>query len=168
MAMLALGAAQAVTTVISAKTQADALKAQAKYEEQLAGFNAAVADFQRADAVERGERLAQDILKRGAQLIGQARAGFAGQGVRINVGTPLEIQQDLGAQAATDAQRARINSFREAFGFKIESINQTARGQMRSAELEFRARDTLLTGGAQAARQFGSTFFDGQGNLRDI
>lgn len=160
MAMLALGLSQGIQQGLQAYGEAQAIKAQATYQKQLAEFNSRVADFQAADAVDRGERAAQEILKQASQLAARTRAGFAGQGVRVDEGTALEIQQDIAAAGANNAARIRSNAFREAFGFRVDAINQQTRAIMARQEGKFQARQTMLAGGAQAARTIGTATYN--------
>jgi len=141
---------QGVLSINQAVQQSKAIKAQAKYQKQMADQNAKMAETQAQDALARGDRSAQDVKKQGQRVIGAQRVALAAQGINLDSGTALELQQDTAAQAARDAVTVRNNAWREAWGYKVEAINQTAQGAFIQATAKSQSAFTLMTGGAQA------------------
>lgn len=145
-----IAALQGTLAYKQAQQQSKAIKSQAKYQEQMANINSRMADIQSLEAIKRGETNAQDIKTQGRRVIGAQRAALAAQGINVDDGTALDIQLDTAQQVARDAVTVRNNAWREAWGYKVEAINQTASGQFVSASAKFRSSDTLMTGGMQA------------------
>lgn len=143
---LAASGAQAQATRSRAGTEAATLKA-----------NARLADLQAEDARMRGDLAAADTLRQGRAFEGAQRAALASQGVDVNSGTPLEIQEDTAYLARLDAEQQRNNAWREAFGYRADAdmMRMQARLGKRAAGNE--ARMTLLTGGLAAARELSQT-----------
>jgi hypothetical protein len=121
-------------------------QASGQYTQQQFNFNARLAELQAADAVKRGEKSANILRKRASQYQGSQRAGYAGQGVDVNFGTPLDVQKETQDVSAEDARTIVSNSWREAFG--LQSLAESLRGQGRFASLAARNRSTatILTG----------------------
>jgi hypothetical protein len=88
-----------------------------------ASYNQQTAQLQADDAIARGVEDERRFRVGVSQLIGQQRAGFSGQGVDINSGTPLAVQQDAARQGELDALTIRNDAFREALGYKIQAEN---------------------------------------------
>jgi hypothetical protein len=132
--------------LLGAGTSAVGSEKAAKKAKQIAGFNASVATAQAEDALQRG-REAEDQLHTGVKkLMGAQRAGFAAQGVELDSGSALEIQQDTGAQAALDTQRIKLNAAREAWGFKQQATNYSMGGNAQFNQHMGEAYGTILGG----------------------
>lgn len=132
---LSLAAASAGTQAYGAVQQGKAAKQagdanQRAYEanaqvaesqaEQL-DYNAHVAELQSADATQRG--LTEEARFRSSvrALIGGQRAGFAGQGVKVDAGSARDVQLDAARLGELDAQQIRSNAQREAWGFQVQA-----------------------------------------------
>ena len=113
-------------TALNAYGQVKAGKAQqaaAESEAERAEFNAQVAEVQAADALARG-REEESIFRQGVRgLIGSQRAGFAGQGVKVGVGSAADVVADTAYQGELDARRIRANAEREAWGYQMEAAD---------------------------------------------
>lgn len=146
-ALLALTAANTVNNAVSQKRQGD-------YEGQLADTNAALAQQQGADAIARGNEAANRSQLGTRQLIGAQRAALAGSGVDVGSGSAADLQADAAGMGALDALTLKNNAAREAYGYSVDAMNATARGQNARAASRNAVRSTLLTGAAQAYGQY--------------
>ena len=158
-----MGGAQAGLTLIQADQDAKTLRAQAKYQEAMFEINAGYAELQGKDALHRGEEDVHSIKSGAKQLIGSQRASLAAQGIEVDSGSALEIQQDTAALAELDSIRARNNAWREAWGYKVEAQQASAQGQLAAITGKAKAQQTLLTGGITALNQGYSGFAATQG-----
>lgn len=67
-------------------------------------------------------------------MIASQRAGFSGQGVEVDVGSGLEVQQDAAYLGELDAMQIRQNAAREAWGYSVEAIDLRKRGEIARKE----------------------------------
>lgn len=138
---------QAVSSSASAYGQSEAQKLQGAYQQKIASNNAELATLQSDDAIRRGEQSATNINTKARVIVGAQRAGFASQGVDVNSGSAADVQADTAAMSAADARTVRINAMREAWGYKVQALDATSRGQMAAFSADNESRNTLLTGG---------------------
>jgi hypothetical protein len=148
-----MGAAQAALTLNQADQQAKSMRAQADYMKSMGEVNSMFANMQASDAIARGEAQARQIGQRKKQVIGAQRASLAGQGIEVDSGTALELQQDTATLSKLDEAQIRNNAWREAWGYKVDSANATAQGKMAQVGIRQQAQSSLMTGGIQAATQ---------------
>jgi|SRR6185436_4557650 len=133
-------------------SQAGAQGQQGYYAQQFAELNARSQEMQAADAIARGD---QAILRHGLStraLIGAQRASAAGQGVSVNAGSPLALQNDAAKLSAMDDQTLRMNAYKEAMGYRMGASNQRFQGTMQNYAAQSNASNTLLAGGLGAGR----------------
>lgn len=135
---------------LGAGTSAVGSAKSAAKEKRIANFDSKVAQAQAQDALDRG-REAEDTLRMGVKkLLGAQRAGFAGQGVTLDSGSALDVQQDTGAMEARDLDRIKLNAAREAWGFEQEATNYAMGGQAKFNQDMGQAYGTILGGLGQA------------------
>jgi len=137
----------------SAKNQSLAMKSQADYQKSMAEVNSLFSNIQASDAIDRGDKAAAQLGRKTKSLIGTQRANLAAQGVEVDSGSALEIQQDTAALSRMDELQIRNNAWREAWGIKVEGSVASANARIATAAGQFQAQQTLLTGGIQAANQ---------------
>lgn len=137
---------QAGSSVLSANTQANAIKAQSTYDQAVAEQNARARDKQAQDAVERGGEDASLIALRARQMQGSQRARLAAQGVDVNSGSALDAQMDVQTMSEMDKLTARVNASREAYGYKNQARGIRADSAMAAMGARNTARSTLLAG----------------------
>lgn len=145
-------AANAIGSATSAYSQASAIKAKGNYEKNQLQFNAQLAELQAEDAINRGNKDAALKKKQTKQVIGSQRAALAAQGIEVNSDTALEIQQDTAGLGAEDVQTIKNNAAREAWGYRVQANDYSNQAAFTAIAAKNDARQTLLTGGLQAAR----------------
>ncbi len=124
---------------------------QAKAQRGLGKTNARLAEFRAEDALKRGSERIGIARGRARRVRGAQRAGFAGQGVRVDVGSAADIAAETEAISAVDEMTIRNNALRESFGFKVEAINASAQADLAYLAGITKSVGTLLTGGVKAA-----------------
>lgn len=158
----------AASLLIAAKTgigllgsyqQSKALKEKGKLDEQLSQQNARLMELQAEDTIIRGNIEAEKVKREGRFVKGSQRAGFAGQNIAVGTGTAAAIQSETDRFSGEDALTVKNNAFREAWGFKTEAINERFRGRMSRISSRTEAKQTLLTGGLNAANDIAQGFY---------
>lgn len=142
-------AAGAALTIMGQVQQANAQKAQAKYQQGVAQNNAILAERAAVDAEERGQAEAEEVRRRARVVAGQQRAGFGAAGVSLAEGTPTDVLSDTRLFGELDAQTAISNAEREALGYRTQGMNFEADARLN----KFRRKQV----GAALPLQIGST-----------
>ena len=151
-------------TVGNTLAQSRAARTQANYDASVADQNARMSAFQAEDALRRGETETNRARMATKRLIGSQRAAMAAQGIEVDSGSAMDIQEDTAALGALDAQAIQNNAYMEAFGYKSQAIDYTAKAKMSKLEGRTKARNSLLTGGLQFARDLTGAVDYGQRN----
>lgn len=142
----ALAAAQ----LASGYSQASAIKAEGNYQKSIFDINARFSDAQAKDAINRGEKDVVKLRTQAKKLIGSQRAALAAQGIDIEDGSALDVQEDTADQAEGDVITLRNNAWKEAWGYRVQAFDYRNRGEFAKLSASNRARNTLLTSGIQA------------------
>ncbi|HEX7828653.1 MAG TPA: hypothetical protein VF787_03320 [Thermoanaerobaculia bacterium] len=143
-------------TVLAANTnrqKAGAARAQGAFESAADERNAQIADLQSADAIARGEIAAGVRGAQTRQAVGASRAAMGAQGLRLDVGSPLDVQENEARLGALDVATIRNNAAREAWGFSTSAESYRLQGKVARSAAEQTAMgyatdtlNTLLTG----------------------
>lgn len=149
-------AANAMSSASTAYSQSQAIKMQGNYQKNQLQFNAQVAGLQADDAISRGNKAAANKKRETKQIIGKQRAALAAQGIEVNSDTALLIQEDTAGLGAEDVQTIKNNAWREAFGYKVQATDYTGQAAFAQISSGFNARQTMLTGGLQFAKDVSS------------
>lgn len=155
----ATGVISAGSTVAGGVLQSKALKQQAFYEQQIAGFNARIADMKEREAYANAEKDVNKVRRAKRQIIGSQRAAAAAQGIDIASGSALEIQQDTEIQAEEDVKEIRANAWKEAFGYKLEALQYRHKGAASALARKHQAKRTLIDSGLSAFNTLYETAF---------
>jgi len=157
---------QAGSGLAGALNEADATRAKAKYQKTVSDSNARFAELNATQAIQEGDRAALQVRQQGDAITGTQRAGFAGQGVDVNTGTAADVQRETQTLSAMDALTLKNNAWRKAYGYKVEAINATRKGQFAQKAADQAASDTLLTGGLNAFSTLAKGGYDYYRNTR--
>lgn len=146
--------AQAALVVAAAGYSAYAQNQAGKAQQDLADRNAKMIDAQADDAIVRGNEEA-NLVRRGAKrLRGQQRAAFATQGVDVNTGTSLDLQEETTTLGEMDAATVRKNAWREAWGLKGRASNERLAGDYARRGATNSAIGTALGGIGDSRRAY--------------
>ena len=127
---LGFSAFSTVSNVAGYQRQATAASAQGQYIKRVDEQNAKMADAEAQDALDRGELTAQRRGLETRQQIGSTRASQAAQGVDVSSGSAADVQASEAGIGALDEMTIRNNAAREAWGYKVEAINERQAGQV--------------------------------------
>lgn len=139
-------AGQAVGGLFTASAQAKSIESQAAFQRQQFEMNSKLADLNAADAIRGGEREIVQFKRQVKQVTGSQRARLAAQGIEIDSGSALDVQLDTAKEAELTVNTIRNNAYRQAWGYKMEAISQTAKGQFTTIAAKNEAKQTMLGG----------------------
>jgi hypothetical protein len=139
--------------IANAWSQAAAERAQGRYEASSHQTNARLAELYAADAIARGRTEGRDLSQSVRRLRGAQQAAYAGQGVDLSAGTPVEVLEDTDRLAREDLKRIENNAWRESLGFRTEAAQHRQSAELAKISSRFKAGTTLATGGMRAARE---------------
>jgi len=125
----------------SAFSDASAQKQVARAQSQIAANNVIIAENnakyseqQGADAKARGLKDADALRRKLAAIEGSQRAGYAGAGVTLDTGSPLDILSDTNTLGNMDISTTLDNAEKESFGYRMGAYNFRAQGANSQAE----------------------------------
>lgn len=153
-------------SLLTARSQASALRSQGAYERQTFETNSRLAAIQAEDAIRRGDKEATELKKNTKRLIGSQRAALAAQGLDLEADDALAIQQETAELGAQDALTLKNNAWREGWGFRVQAQDSASRGAFAEVTAKNTARNTLLTGGLNAARELAGGYYSYKKGLR--
>lgn len=130
-----------------AYNQVQGMALQSEFQQKMFERNERMAKLQAEDATRRGEREAGKLRKGVRGMIGKQRAALAAQGIAIDSGDALTIQEETASFGALDAITIRTNAWREAWGYKMNAEIASMQGQMTQAANKNQMFSTALTGG---------------------
>jgi|6_EtaG_2_1085325.scaffolds.fasta_scaffold01903_5 hypothetical protein len=140
----------AFTQLATGASQASAINDEGDYQKSIFDINARFAEVNAKDAIKRGDKEAIALKKQAKRLIGSQRASLAAQGVDIETGSALDIQEDTAVLAQDDVMTIKNNAWKEALGYRVEAFNFRNQGKFAKLSARNKARNTLLTSGLQA------------------
>ncbi|MBQ9526721.1 MAG: hypothetical protein IJR68_03845 [Fretibacterium sp.] len=153
----AVGAAGTIMQGVAANRAA---KAQAAAAEQ----NAAIAEAQGHDAIERGGTEELRLRRQLAQQRGNARAQAAASGIDADSGSLLDVRNASISEGERDAAAIRYNAARERWGYQVQAQNY------RNKALQARAagRNALFGSLIGAGTQLGTAAWDQWGGTSPL
>lgn len=139
--MMGIAAATAVagtaTSVMAAQSQANATKAAANYQAQVAANNQTIAKRQVADT-NSAEASAETVSRmRSAAQLGMVRATLGANGGDPNSGSALDLQSDTAKAGEMDALTIRSNYARQAYGYEVAGMSAGAQSGLDRAQAGF-------------------------------
>lgn len=145
-----------------ARAQAAAQRNNAIFQAQVAKNNSILAERLAQDAINRGELDARRHKLRVGQLQAEQEVAFAGQGLEVGLGTPLDVFADTARTGELDVFTIQANAEREALGLRTQSQQFLSQRELFLAESRapappgpaLAAGATALGGLGSAATQF--------------
>ena len=113
-------------------------------------WNAKIQDTRARDAVRIGQNEESTYRRNVRKIIGDQRAGYAGQNVVVSSGSAATVAETTAQIGEQDALTIRNNAAREAWGFKVAAHDYRLRGDAAMAQGRMAAYASLLNGGAGA------------------
>lgn len=153
-----IGLGQGAFTMYQASKEVDALNRQREYMDRMSNVNKMFNDNLAKEAIARGDEQASMLGRKTKQLIGTQRVNLAAQGIELDSGSALDIQQDTAKLSKIDEIKIRNNAWKEAWGIKTQGMLQDIQIKTNRQALINKGQSTLTTGGIQAATQMASGF----------
>lgn len=158
----------AALTAVSAYSASATRKGVANYQSQVAANNAKVAEWQAADAKERGDQAAAQVRRKYAALQGTQAASMAARGLDISEGSANAILTDTDFFGDYDQRVTRSNAGREAYGYQVRAGN--FRGEADAQRAMANSENPLLSGVMAGAGSYfsGMAQSGGEGGFQSI
>ena len=141
-ATLAVTAISGAVSAYGAYQQGKAQESQYEYQAAVDRNNAIIADRQAQDAIERGKIEEEEHREQVQQIKARQRVQFAANGIDLGSDVVSETLADTAFLGELDALTIRSNAEREAYGYKVQSMNYTA-----SSGLKETAADNAASAG---------------------
>jgi hypothetical protein len=149
-AMFASGVLDAGSSIGTAYSQSEALKSYGAYQESIGKTNAAMAELTGQQVLEAGDIAASRKDLETRQQTGAILASQAGSGVDVGSGSSALTRIGTNLVGGVDELTIRHNAQRQAFGYKIQGMEDIFAGEMEKRTAETQAKQTLISGGLQA------------------
>jgi hypothetical protein len=146
-----IGGAMIFSSVLQSLSLAYTQREEGRRLKIVGEAKARLADREAEDALKRGHIAEGKVRAKTKLLIGSQRAALAAQGIRVDVGSARDIQQEAFAFGEEEAKNVKISAMREAYGYKVKASQATEKGRVAEARGKARAADTLLTGAVRAS-----------------
>jgi hypothetical protein len=152
---MAATALMASASLYQGFAQSEAIKAQAEIDSAQAEINSKFAAMEAKEIIKQGDKASREHGRKVKQMVGSQRAAMAAQGIALDSGTALDIQEETATMGALDAQAIKNNAWRQSFGLTQESTALAFQARMTSQLAGQQARATLV-GGALRAGAYGA------------
>lgn len=140
----------AIGSLGTAYAQSRSLKASGVYQEGLAKTNAAMADLAGQQTLEAGDIAASRKNLETRQATGSELARQGASGVDVGSGSAALVRGGTNLVGQTDEMTIRNNAARQAWGYKVQGIQDQFQGRFARLTADSEANQSLLTGGLQA------------------
>jgi len=120
------GALSGVGSLASSHAQANA----ANYQAEVAKNNAKLAAWKAGQATKVGEQDLYNLGQQRRQRMGAIIAGEAAQGVDVNSGSALEVQQSEDILGQSEAQQLSERTGREVYGYRTQGVSYENEAQL--------------------------------------
>lgn len=156
--------ASGVMGMMSQRQQAAAASENSAYQAQVAANNQIIANQQAEYATQVGQAQAEQASLEGAQRDASAVASMAANGVDVNVGSAVKVQQSNRVIGQLAALTKVTDAANVAYGYQSQAANYGAQSQLDTIQSQQEAPTattglgSLLSGVAGAAGQGMSAF----------
>lgn len=134
----------------------EAQQRAANSEAGLSDYNAAVADLQATDAVQRAQQQEAKFRSGVRGLIGSQTASAAADNISVSSGSAVDVRADSAFLGELDALEIRVNGAREAWGYRVQAQDlRTRAGITRRAGADAAAAGRIAASGINSATNTG-------------
>ncbi|MBB3453883.1 hypothetical protein FHT86_002139 [Rhizobium sp. BK313] len=130
MCLATLGIVGAATSAVGSVFGGIASANQANYQAEVAKNNAKIAEQNATQATEAGEAQAQAESEKGAQVAGGIIAAQAANGIDVNSGSAVDVQQSQREESKLDTNTVMHNAELSAYGYRTQSTNYQAQAEL--------------------------------------
>lgn len=152
--MVALTAAAAATSGVSAYQTSQTNKDMAEYQAGVERNNRTMAHWAAEDALDRGARDEVAARRQVRALKGEQVNRLAANGLSLDAGAPLAILQDTDYFGEQETLNVRNKARRESWGYRMQGQNAGASAAMYQARAD--AEDPLMAAGLSLLGSAGS------------
>lgn len=134
---------------------ANAESAMGKAKE-IGFYNSIMATAQAIDAERSGAKQVSDFQMQKAGVIGAQRVGYAAQNIDISSGSALATYEDTAQMLERDVQTMRLNTAREAWGYRQQAQNMIRGGSYQAQRFGDQGNASLISGISGAVQSYAS------------
>lgn len=130
----------------------EAARAQGDYQRSQSYLNASLSETAAADAIDRGRKEANISRRKTNATAASQKVAAAAQGLDVGAGegSPAETIESTRELGAVEEMNIKTNAWREAWGYKVQAINERTQGDIAAIAGRGEARQTLIAGGMEA------------------
>lgn len=147
MCLATLAVVGAVTSAVGTVSSSIASSNAADYQATVAGNNAKAARDNSEYAIAAGEKKAEAQSLKGAAAGGRIKTAQAANGVNVNTGSAVDVQEGQREAAGLDTATVMDNASLQAYGYRTAADNFEGEKSLKEAESE----NDLTAGGLKAA-----------------
>jgi hypothetical protein len=147
---MCIAAAVPIAMIAASALQAKSQYDTGKYNQQVAETNAEIDNRAAADAVQRGADDAAKVRGQARRIAASQRAGTAASGVSVDTGSALDLLTETAGLGELEALTTLNNAQRQAYGYQVQGMNQTAQGRLARFQGNTQAVGSIMTGAAKA------------------
>jgi len=113
--------------------------------------NAVLAEAAKTDALARGGQAAGQVRTRGTQTEASQTADYSASGVSVKSGSAVDVGSSTEAVSELDAELAKNNARREAFGYESQASNFRRQAAYTRQEGDMAEVTSILGGAVEGA-----------------
>ena len=150
--LMAFTGLQALGTAMTSFSQAKAQASEGAFNASIYESNARIKEIMAADSIRRGKVEAKKAKQAANRLIGSQRVALGAQGIDVESGSALDIQEETAALGADDARVIENNAWREAWGLRASAVDYSGKAKFERITSKNKSKNTILTGGLTIAK----------------
>lgn len=151
--MMIAGAMQMVGGAVAAYGTLEASRMNARLKREQASF----LNAQGADALVQAKEAEQDLIKQGEVMRSDQRASYASQGVAVDSGSAIAVQDDTRVTAQDMGDQAQLAGMRQAWGYNMQAHMARREADVIQRTGRYQAAATLLGGTMQGGATMASS-----------
>lgn len=163
-ALPAIAAVGAVTSAVGTIAGGEAQSQAAAYQAQVAQNNATIARQNAKYAIAAGHEQAAITSEKGAATGGQIKADQAANGVDVNSGSALDVQESQRGESKLDTETALNNAQLTAYGYRSQAVGYEAQSNLDTSEAQSAPIGADLAAGGSLLSNASSIGFKWSGN----
>ena len=125
-----------VHTGIGAFFSGQSKRSALRFQADMADINSRIDELGAQGELLKGERAVADLTRKAGALKGTQRASMAANGIDLGVGSAAEVQASTELMKENDKNTIMANAVRSAWGYRMASTNETAKGLIDNASAD--------------------------------
>jgi hypothetical protein len=151
--------AGALTSAMGAKSKAESQKMALEGQAYMDDINARLSELSAQSALLAGQRQEGSIYLKRGQVKSSQRAALAANGIDLTSQTAINILTTTDVMGEVDANTAKANAIRNAWGYRTEGMNYsnraiTSRGNSKAINPDLSFATSLLGSSTTAAKDW--------------